>query len=88
MEDSRIIELYLARQESAIAETASKYGKLCSYIAMNILHCNEDSEECVNDTYLGAWNAIPPQKPNKLAGSDSCSYLPASFAPMSSKQTL
>jgi len=63
----KIVELYLSRSENAIAETDLKYGKLCRYVAMNILRNNEDSEECVNDTYFGAWNAIPPQKPNKLS---------------------
>ena len=67
MDDLKIVELYLSRSEEAIAETDLKYGKLCRYVAMNILHNNEDSEECVNDTYLGAWNAIPPQKPNKFS---------------------
>ena len=67
MEDSKIIELYWARSENAISETDTKYGKLCRYIAMNILFCVEDSEECVNDTYLGVWNAIPPQKPDKFS---------------------
>jgi len=67
MDDLKIVELYISRSEDAIAETALKYGKLCTYVAMNILHNNEDSEECVNDTYFGAWNAIPPHKPNKLS---------------------
>ena len=67
MDDAGIIELYIARSQDAIAETDRKYGKLCRYIAMNILHNNEDSEECVNDTYFGVWNAIPPQKPSKLS---------------------
>ena len=67
MEDSKIIELYFARSEDAIAETDRKYGKLCRYVAMNILHNNEDSEECVNDTYFGTWNAIPPQKPKRFS---------------------
>ena len=67
MDDSKIIELYLARSEDAIVETDLKYGKLCRYIAMNILRSIEDSDECVNDTYFGAWNAIPPQKPNKFS---------------------
>ena len=64
MDDSRIIELYWLRSEEAIAETDLKYGRLCRYIAKNILANHEDSEECVNDTYLGAWNAVPPQKPH------------------------
>lgn len=67
MEDSKIIELYWERSEDAIAETELKYGRLCRYIAMNILANNEDSEECVNDTYLGAWNAIPSQKPDRFS---------------------
>ena len=67
MDDLRIIELYLSRSEDAIAETDLKYGKLCRYVAMNILSNNEDSEECVNDTYFGAWNIIPPQKPNRFS---------------------
>lgn len=67
MDDSRIIELYWLRSESAIAETANKYGSYCRYIAYNILRSHEDSEECVSDTYLRAWNAMPPQRPNKLS---------------------
>lgn len=67
MEDANIIELYLLRSEDAISETDLKYGKLCRYIALNILSNIEDSEECVNDTYFGVWNAIPPQKPNKFS---------------------
>ena len=66
MDDSKIIELYFARNEQAIRETASKYGKLCHSIAYNILNNHEDSEECVNDTYTGVWNAIPPARPNNL----------------------
>lgn len=67
MDDKRIIELYNERSESAISETAEKYGKYCYTIAYHILYDNEDSEECVNDTYLRAWDAIPPQCPNKLS---------------------
>lgn len=67
MEDSHIIDLYLGRSEHAIAETAGKYGRYCHYIAYHILHNTEDSEECVNDTYLKAWGAIPPRRPNKLS---------------------
>ena len=66
MDDLRIIELYFARDEQAIKETDAKYGKLCHSIAYNILHNHEDSEECVNDTYVGVWNAIPPTRPNSL----------------------
>ena len=63
MEDHEIVELYFSRDERAIRETDLKYGKLCHSIANNILKNNEDSEECVNDTYIGIWNAIPPEKP-------------------------
>ena len=59
MDDLRIIELYFERDEQAIKETDAKYGKLCHSIAYNILNNHEDSEECVNDTYVGVWNAIP-----------------------------
>lgn len=66
MDDGKIIELYWARSEQAISETSNKYGKYCYYIAYGILQNDADSEECVNDTYLRAWNAIPPQSPNNL----------------------
>jgi len=66
MEDAAIIELYFARNEDALAETAQKYGLFCRKIAWNILHQDEDAEECVNDTYHGAWNAMPPQRPGSL----------------------
>lgn len=66
MEDSKIISLFFARSEQAIGELSTKYGKLCTHIAFNILGNIEDAEECVNDAYLGAWNTIPPQKPNPL----------------------
>lgn len=66
MEDKQIIELYWNRLEKAIEETSQKYGRFCHYIANNILKNNEDSDECVNDTYLRVWNAIPPEKPQSL----------------------
>lgn len=66
MDDLKIIELYFARDERAIKETDAKYGRLCHSIAYNILNNHEDSEECVNDTYAGVWNAIPPTRPNNL----------------------
>ena len=66
MDDSKIIELYMDRSEQAISETSKKYGRYCHYIAYNILHNDEDSEECVNDPYLRTWNAIPPKRPNRL----------------------
>ena len=67
MEDSAIIDLYWARQESALSETDKKYGGYCRSIAQNILHNEQDSEECVSDTYLHAWNAMPPQRPGVLS---------------------
>ena len=67
LDDNDIIELYQARAESAIGETSLKYGGYCLKIAMNILQLREDSEECVNDTYLNAWNSIPPQNPVRLS---------------------
>lgn len=66
MEDSKIVELYLQRNENAIIETGIKYGAYCFKIADNILHNREESEECVNDTWFNTWNAIPPQIPRKL----------------------
>lgn len=66
MEDNQIVELYWKKNTDAISETANKYGTYCFTVADNILHNFEDSEECVNDTWLHVWNAIPPQKPNVL----------------------
>ena len=63
MEDSDIIELYWQRDQSAIAETSEKYGKFLWNIAWNVLRSHGDAEECVNDTYLRTWNAIPPTRP-------------------------
>lgn len=67
MEDNKIIDLYFARSESAISQTAAKYGGYCYCIADGILSDREDAEECVNDTYLAAWNAMPPRRPNILS---------------------
>jgi len=66
MADEKIIDLYWERNEKAIAETDFKYGKYLYTISYNILHNHLDSEECLNDTYLGAWNSIPPSRPNIL----------------------
>ena len=63
MDDSMILDLYWARSESAIDETAKKYGNYCFTIANNILQNNEDAEECVNDTYHKTWDTVPPQRP-------------------------
>ena len=67
MDDEKIIRLYFARSEDAITQTDKKYGGYCRAIAYNILHNDEDSEECVNDTWLNTWNAIPPRRPRKLS---------------------
>ena len=67
MEDSAIIDLYWAREERALSETDTKYGGYCRSIAHNILKNREDSEECVSDTWLHAWNAMPPQRPGVLS---------------------
>ena len=66
MEDREIVNLYWERNSNAIKETASKYGGYCKAIAKNILGNNEDAEECVNDTYLNAWNSMPTHWPKQL----------------------
>lgn len=66
MDDRQIIALYNERSEAALSETAKKYGRYCRSIAYNILSNEEDCEECVNDTWLKAWEAIPPQCPDSL----------------------
>lgn len=67
MEDEKIVQLYWARSDEAIAQTAQKYGAYCNVIAFNIVRNREDAEECVNDTYWRAWNAMPPRRPNRLS---------------------
>ena len=64
--DISIIELFNMRSEKAVSTLSEKYGKLCKSISYNILANKEDSEECVNDTYLKVWNSIPPTKPDNL----------------------
>ena len=66
MEDEKILALYEARNEAAIVETNRKYGSYCGAIAYNILMSYEDSDECVQDTWLKTWNAIPPEVPRRL----------------------
>ena len=66
MDDEKIVALYWDRNENAIEETDFKYKKYLYTIAYNIVYDNLDCEECLNDTYLGAWNAIPPARPNVL----------------------
>lgn len=63
MNDKDIVKLFVARTQQAIAELSQKYGQLCFHIAFNILKCNEDAEECENDTYLKTWKSIPPDDP-------------------------
>lgn len=67
MDDESIVQLYWDRNESAISESSKKYGAYCTSIAHNILYNMADAEECVNDTWLHAWNAMPPHKPSILA---------------------
>ena len=66
VEDSKIIALFFERSEKAIVELSNKYGKACTKLAYNILLNHEDTEECINDSYLGVWDRIPPEKPNPL----------------------
>ncbi|MBO4419733.1 MAG: sigma-70 family RNA polymerase sigma factor [Oscillospiraceae bacterium] len=66
MEDKTIINLYFQRNQRAITETAAKYGAYCTTVAENVLGCPEDTEEIVNDTWLAAWNDIPPSEPGCL----------------------
>lgn len=67
MKDHEIIDLYWKREETAISATAEKYGKYCHAISYNILKNHEDAEECVNDTYLGAWKSMPPKRPERFS---------------------
>ena len=66
IDDERIIELFFERSEEAIQELGNKYSKACHKLSYNIVNNRQDAEECVNDAYLGAWNAIPPEKPDPL----------------------
>ncbi len=66
MEDSAIVELYWDRDQRAVAASAEKYGAYCTAVAKNILQNSRDAEECVNDTWLHAWNAMPPHRPQAL----------------------
>lgn len=67
MDDKRIVELFLARDEQALTETRQKYNRYLYRVAHNILQNEQDTEECVSDTYLRAWNAIPPHRPSRLS---------------------
>lgn len=66
MEDEQIVNLYWARSESAVSETARKYGRMLQSLSEAILHCREDAEECVNDSYVRAWNSMPENRPTYL----------------------
>lgn len=68
-DDSDIVRLFFERDQTAIAETEKKYGKMLKAISQRIVGDSRDAEECVSDTYLKLWNSIPPQKPNSL-----CAY--------------
>ncbi len=68
MEDNEIVDLFWARSETAISETSKKYGSYCHCIAFQIVSDDQDAEEIVNDTYLKAWNTIPPKRPTVLKG--------------------
>ena len=66
MDDTQIVALYWARDEAALAESEQKYGGYCRAIALGILESREDAAECVNDTWLRAWEAMPPRRPSRL----------------------
>ena len=66
LEDGRIIDLFFERSEQAVDELDKKYGALIAKTASNFLRSRQDVEECVNDTYLGVWNSIPPHRPDPL----------------------
>ena len=65
-DDEKIIDLFFERDQQGILELDNKYGKICHNLSYNIVNNRQDAEECVNDAYLGAWNAIPPARPNPL----------------------
>lgn len=67
MDDTEIVELFWERSEDALREVRGKYEKFCRYISMRILNNPEEADECVNETYLRAWNSIPPNKPKSLS---------------------
>ena len=66
IDDEKIVDLFVERSERAIQELDNKYGEICNKLSYNILNDRQDAEECVNDAYLGAWNAIPPAHPDPL----------------------
>lgn len=68
MDDKQIIGLFFSRQEEAIRETAEKYGRLCRKVSYNILHNEQDTDECVNTSYQKLWDSVPPKNPSSLCG--------------------
>lgn len=66
MKDEEIIQLFLERSDTAIQALSKKYGRMCKGIARNILHCKEDEEECMNDSFMAFWEQVPPQSPNPV----------------------
>ena len=66
MDDNVILEWLAMRDERALAEVSRKYGRICRRVAQNILNCEQDAEECVNDTFAALWNSIPPARPKSL----------------------
>ena len=72
MEDAEIVQLYWTRDERAIGESERKYGPLCRGVALRVLESPEDAEECVSDTWLRSWNAIPPRRPRLLGSFFAC----------------
>lgn len=68
MEDQKIVDLFFARSEDALAEVSAKYGGLIKKIAMNVLNNTADAEECANDTYMALWENIPPERPQSMIG--------------------
>ena len=66
MDDCKIVDLYWARDEKAISESDAKYGRMLNSIAFSLLSSREDAEECVNDTYVDAWDTMPPSRPSYL----------------------
>lgn len=88
MTEREIIEQFMERKESAIAAAQEKYGRYCSSIAYNILFDAEDAEECLNDTWLRAWNSIPPEKPENLQSYLGCITRNLAIATLRAKKAL
>ena len=76
IEDEKIIEMFFGRSEQGIRELDIKYGKVCHKLSYNIVNSRQDAEECVNDTYLRAWSAMPPHRPPKNRAAKTQKTLP------------